>query len=236
MAFKMKGSPMARNYGAPFTKPKGQNHNGEDHTNASHKNDAKAVKRAKGTEDQAVGNLLNVLNEAGSGGTIDNYTGYANTRAERKYYEDAVRKKDPDTSTYGGHHNTNYRNSEGGRYISQMDAAVDFEKGQDEQAAEEKAKGNWYDESRSTSVEGREMAQADAVNEMVKREAMDRTEKNVEGDAAQARIDAATAAETEEARYNALSRSEQRREDRAKEKSAVPKSGFKMHRKGNFGK
>ena len=227
MAFKLNN--------APFRKPKGQNHNGEDHTNASHKADAKAVRKAKGTEDQEVGNLLNVLNEAGSGGTIDNYTEYAEGRAERKYYEDAVRKRDPDTSTYRGDHNTNYTNSEGGRYISQMDAAVDFEKGQDKQAAEEKAKGNWYDESRSTSVEGREMAQADAVNEMVKREAMDRTEKNVEGDAAQARIDAATAKDAEADKVANMSRKELKEYKRAQAaaaNSAMPKSGFKMQRKG----
>lgn len=36
MAFKMKGSPMARNYGAPFNKKIGEDHTGEDHTNASH--------------------------------------------------------------------------------------------------------------------------------------------------------------------------------------------------------
>mgnify|MGYP003657605503 CR=1 FL=1 len=32
MAFKMKGSPMARNYGAPFMKPAGEDHEKEKHT------------------------------------------------------------------------------------------------------------------------------------------------------------------------------------------------------------
>ena len=235
MAFKMKGSPMARNYGAPFRKPKGQNHSGEDHTNASHKSDASKVRRAKGTEAQEVGNLLNVLEGVDTSSEI--YSKEFDERAaERKYYEDSVRERDPNISSYRGDYNTDYRNSEGGKYISQMDAAVDFEKGQDEQAAEEKAKGNWYDESRSTSVEGREMAKTKAGNQAVIDEANKRTQQHAEGIAAQARIDAATAEDAEEARYNALSPREQRQEDRAKAKSAVPKSGFKMHRKGNFGK
>ena len=33
MAFKMKGNPMARNYGAPFTKPEGEDHSDEAHSN-----------------------------------------------------------------------------------------------------------------------------------------------------------------------------------------------------------
>jgi len=34
MAFKMKGSPMARNFGAPFNKAPGKDHKGEDHSHA----------------------------------------------------------------------------------------------------------------------------------------------------------------------------------------------------------
>jgi len=33
MAFKLKGEPMARNYGAPFTKPEGEDHSDEAHSN-----------------------------------------------------------------------------------------------------------------------------------------------------------------------------------------------------------
>jgi len=236
MAFKMKGSPFARNYGGAFKKPMGENHNGEDHDNTSHKDDVKAVKKAKGTDAQGVNNLLNVLNEVGSGGKVDNYTKYANRDAERKYYEDSVKEKDPDTSTYGGRSSTGYRNSEGGEYISQMDAAVDSEKRNDELAASEKAAGNWYDESRGTSVEGREMAQADAVNEMVKKEATDRVAKNVEGASAQARIDTKAAEDAEEARVASLTKKQLREEEKAAKNSAMPKSGFKMQRKGNYGK
>ena len=225
MAFKMKGSPMARNYGAPF------NNNG--------KEDAKAVRRAKGTEDQEVGNLLNILNEAGSGGTIDNYTKYANRDADYDYYADKVKSRPGWEDTIG----------------TNLDQAVESARKSDEQQAAEGANksprdvivqstaDDYFSKNRTQaeedaikSVEARDMAQADAVNEMVKREAARRTEKNVEGAAAQARIDVKAAEDAEEARYNALSRSEQRREDRAKAKSAVPKSGFKMHRKGNFGK
>jgi hypothetical protein len=145
-----------------------------------------------------------------------------------------VKEKDPDTSTYGGESSTGYRNSEGGGYISQMDAAVDSEKRQDELAAEEKAKGNWYDESRSTSVEGREMAQADAVNEMVKKEANKRTQQHTEGNAAQARIDEAAAKDAEADKVANMSRKERREYDRKKAAtdSAMPRSGFKMQRKG----
>ena len=226
MAFKMKGSPMARNYGAPF------NNNG--------KEDAKAVRRAKGTEDEEVGNLLNILNEVGSGGTIDNYTKYANRDADYDYYADKVKSRPGWEDTIG----------------TNLDQAVKSARKSDEQQAAEGASksprdvivqstdaDDYFSKNRTQaeqdavdSIQAREKAKADAVNNMVKEEVTKRGEQHAEGVAAQARIDAKAAEDAEEARYNALRPSEQRREDRAKAKSAVPKSGFKMHRKGNFGK
>jgi hypothetical protein len=227
MAFKMKGSPMARNYGAPFN---------QNEDTKERKADAVAVRRAEGTEDQEVGNLLNVLSEVGTGGKIDSFKSTNEDQAERRHYEDQVTTKYGDVSDYHGSGGT-----------SQMDVAVSNARKSDDTWGksggaktsglnQSKDEGEYYRTNQSddevaaiASAEARDKAKTKAANEMIVEQATERTGKNVAGKEAQVRIDTKAAVDAEEKRVASLSKKELRAEEKAK-------SGFKMHRKGNYGK
>jgi hypothetical protein len=234
MAFKMKGSPMARNYGAPFN---------QNEDTKERKADDVAVRRAKGTEASKTLNLLNVLSEVGTDGQIDSYKRTNEDDAERQHYEKQVTSKYGNTPDYRGDGGTSQMDVAVSNARKSDDAWVESGGGKTPGLNQSKDEGEYYRTNQSddevaaiASAEARDKAKAKAANEMIVEQATKRTGKNVAGKEAQVRIDTKAAEDTEKARYNALSRSERGREDRAKEKSAMPKSGFKMHRKGNYGK
>tara|TARA_B110000858_G_scaffold134406_1_gene152772 strand:- start:249 stop:980 length:732 start_codon:yes stop_codon:yes gene_type:complete len=243
MAFKMKGSPMARNYGGAFKKPMGENHDGLDHDNTSHKDDAKAVRKAKGTEDQEVGNLLNVLSEVGSGGKVDRFKGYSERDAEREHYEDQVTSKLGNVPTYRGDGGTSQMDLAVAGARKSDDAGVESGGGKTPGLNQSKDVDEYYRTNQTqaeidaiASAEARDKAKTKAANKSIIEQATKRTGQNTEGKEAQVRIDTKAAVDAEKARVDGLSGSERRKEEKAKKDSAMPKSGFKMQRKGNYGK
>lgn len=227
MAFKMKGSPMARNYGAPFN---------QNEDTKERKADDVAVRRAKGTEASKTLNLLNVLSEVGTDGQIDSYKRTNEDDAERQHYEKQVTSKYGNTPDYRGDGGTSQMDVAVSNARKSDDAWVESGGGKTPGLNQSKDEGEYYRTNQSddevaaiASAEARDKAKTKAANEMIVEQATERTGKNVAGKEAQVRIDTKAAVDAEEKRVASLSKKELRAEEKAK-------SGFKMHRKGNYGK
>ena len=93
MAFKMKGSPMARNYGHPFKKPTGQDHKGEDHSHSKEESSSKPAESAEPSDKELKTQSILAAREANLAKIKkDKEARYNNTGADRdatfdRFYE-----------------------------------------------------------------------------------------------------------------------------------------------------
>jgi hypothetical protein len=195
MAFKMKGSPMFRNYGHPF-KDTGDHK----HPHGATKAEARTIERGEGTEKSETGNLLNVLGNYGEKNEAQDKiqrSGESGGKLSKQRYYDENKGDDHSGESAKAHDQT---------VIEQGKKNVDSAwrgSGKDEAAAQARS-----DEANEAARKGKQEGIANAI----KTEATSRSKQNKKADETTARVNA----RNEAIRVAGLSKKQLRAEEKAK--------------------
>ena len=225
MAFKLNN--------APFRKKESATHKHPHPTK-----DEKTVAKGEGTKSGVANNLLDVLSEYGPDNNFQSSREFGENREERQYYEGQVKSRPGWEDTMGTSLDVAVKNArktddqgvETGAGKSSRDVIVQSTDADDYFSKNRTQAEQDAVDSAEARDKARDKGGSNAVNYAIATEAKRRNEKNENAKDAQARIDAAT----EEEKVANMSRKERREHDRKKAAtdSAMPKSGFRMQRKG----